>query len=381
MGIARSMEEAGRVYRGLPASEPKQPATPAAEMKPHQVTMQDDSIVSAHESADGSLVAFNGKPIDTSKIKGVDLPSKPEHNETEEELTAKALKGDKDAQAILDAMQKRKLGIAAAGKAIPTAEEAGKEKSIETTARALASGDMTRIQDVTSMRSEDRLRVFSRVKELNPKYDTSTVNRQINMESLYTTGKMGESLQSFGTFLEHAGEVSNVVQAVRLSGSPAVNKPINWWRKNMSGDPNYRALMVSLEPVRKEYESFLLGGHAMYGDDRKAVETLLNDDSSPAQIQAALKQMGKTAKDRYTEANYRYKRVRNKDIDNPFSDEAIAGARKIGIDLGVGGESGGQQGGDMITVQLPDGTKGPIHSSQKDNFLRDHPGSKVVVAK
>jgi len=148
MGIARSMEEAGRVYRGLPASEPKQPATPAAEMKPHQVTMQDDSIVSAHESADGSLVAFNGKPIDTSKIKGVDLPSKPEHNETEEELTAKALKGDKDAQAILDAMQKRKLGIAAAGKAIPTAEEAGKEKSIETTARALASGDMTRIQDV-----------------------------------------------------------------------------------------------------------------------------------------------------------------------------------------------------------------------------------------
>ena len=357
------------------------PATPAAEMKPHQVTMQDDSIVSAHESADGSLVAFNGKPIDTSKIKGVDLPSKPEHNETEEELTAKALKGDKDAQAILDAMQKRKLGIAAAGKAIPTAEEAGKEKSIETTARALASGDMTRIQDVTSMRSEDRLRVFSRVKELNPKYDTSTVNRQINMESLYTTGKMGESLQSFGTFLEHAGEVSNVVQAVRLSGSPAVNKPINWWRKNMSGDPNYRALMVSLEPVRKEYESFLLGGHAMYGDDRKAVETLLNDDSSPAQIQAALKQMGKTAKDRYTEANYRYKRVRNKDIDNPFSDEAIAGARKIGIDLGVGGESGGQQGGDMITVQLPDGTKGPIHSSQKDNFLRDHPGSKVVVAK
>jgi hypothetical protein len=278
-------------------------------------------------------------------------------------------------------MQKRKLGIAAAGKAIPTAEEAGKEKSIETTARALASGDMTRIQDVTSMRSEDRLRVFSRVKELNPKYDTSTVNRQINMESLYTTGKMGESLQSFGTFLEHAGEVSNVVQAVRLSGSPAVNKPINWWRKNMSGDPNYRALMVSLEPVRKEYESFLLGGHAMYGDDRKAVETLLNDDSSPAQIQAALKQMGKTAKDRYTEANYRYKRVRNKDIDNPFSDEAIAGARKIGIDLGVGGESGGQQGGDMITVQLPDGTKGPIHSSQKDNFLRDHPGSKVVVEK
>jgi hypothetical protein len=54
--------------------------------------------------------------------------------------------------------------------------------------------------------------------------------------------------------------------------------------------------------------------------------------------------MGKTAKDRYIEENHLYKRVRNKDIDNPFSDEAIAGARKIGIDLGVGGVSGGQQG-------------------------------------
>ena len=42
---------------------------------------------------------------------------------------------------------------------------------------------------------------------------------------------------------------------------------------------------------------------------------------------------------------------------------------------GQGGKDGGEQ---AIAVQLPDGRKGSIHPSQKDKFLKDNPGSKVV---
>lgn len=35
-------------------------------------------------------------------------------------------------------------------------------------------------------------------------------------------------------------------------------------------------------------------------------------------------------------------------------------------------------GGDMIKVQLPSGQIGPIHASQREKFLHDHPGAKVV---
>jgi hypothetical protein len=120
---------------------------------------------------------------------------------------------------------------------------------------------------------------------------------------------------------------------MKATNSPLVNKPINYLKKNVSGDPNFQAFMVSLEPVRKEFEGFLLGGRALYAEDRKAAETILNDASSPSQVKAALKQMGHTAKARFDEMNYRYKRTMGKDIQDPFSPEAIQSASRIGVDL------------------------------------------------
>jgi hypothetical protein len=65
-------------------------------------------------------VSSDGKKPEMKRIE--------DKNQTEEQLTAKALKGDKEAQAVLDAMQKRKLGIAAAGRA---SIEAGRSKEID----------------------------------------------------------------------------------------------------------------------------------------------------------------------------------------------------------------------------------------------------------
>jgi hypothetical protein len=101
----------------------------------------------------------------------------------------------------------------------------------------------------------------------------------------------------------------------------------------MAGSPEFQTFITTLEPVRKEFESFLLGGRALYGEDRKAANVILSDNSAPSQIQAALKQMGHTATARYTETNYRYKKLMGHDIPEPFSPEAIQGAHSIGVDL------------------------------------------------
>jgi hypothetical protein len=289
----------------------------------------------------GSILASDKKEINAAN-----KPSGEEKNRTVEQLTAESLEVGPDgkptskaleAKRILDTMQKRQLQIAFASKQTPTKTE--EDKAIEETARSLASGDLTALRDVTSMMGGARLRVYARAKELNPNFSTSDIQRKINMENLYTTGKVGENLSSFGMFLEHAGEAHDVLGNIQLSGTPAFNKPLNWWRKNMSGDPNYQALMVALEAPRKEYESFLLGGRALYEDDRKAVELLLSDDASPKQILWALKQMAKTSKERVNELNYRYKRLMGKDFEKPFSEEAIGAASKLGVDLNAtGGE-------------------------------------------
>jgi hypothetical protein len=218
-------------------------------------------------------------------------------------------------------------------KEIKRAQESESDKAIEIVAKSLAAGDLSSIRDITGFRGDQRIKVYARAKELNPNFSVAETNRKIAMEQSFTVGKDGVSLQSFGTFLEHAGEVSETLKGLYQSGSPAFNKPMNWWRKNMTGSPEYQRLLVSLEPVGKEFESFLLNQRALYADDRRQIDILLNGSSTPAQIMAALNQMGKTAKDRYTEMNHRYKRVMKQDLESPFGPEATVAAAKIGINL------------------------------------------------
>jgi hypothetical protein len=223
-----------------------------------------------------------------------------------------------------------KAAMAAAGR------NPAPENDLDLVAESIAKGDLTRLKDITSLRGDQRLHLFAKVKKLNPNFNTADIDRQIKMEDAVTNGKDGQNLQSFGTFLEHAGEAHDVVQKFRTSPLPIINKPFNWLRKNMGGDESFQQFAAALEPVRKEFEGFLLGGRALYGDDRKAAETILSDTSSPAQIQAALKQMAHTAKARANEINYRYKRVRGKDLEDAFSPEAMEAAGKLGVNLEFG---------------------------------------------
>ena len=183
---------------------------------------------------------------------------------------------------------------------------------IEEAAKSLANGDLTRLKDITSLRGDQRLAVFTKARQINPTFNLAEVDRKIKMEDYYANGKGADSLRSFGIFLEHGGAASEAVNQIRLSKMPVINKPINWWREHMSGAPEFTQLVAALEPVRKEFESFLLGGRALYAEDRKAAEVILNENSSPAQIQQALKTMAHTAEARLNEENHRYKKVMGK---------------------------------------------------------------------
>jgi hypothetical protein len=217
-----------------------------------------------------------------------------------------------------------------------TAEQKSlEEKALDAVAQSLANGELTSIKDVASMRGGQRTLIFAKARAINPKFNVGEINRKIKTAELFTTGKEGESLKSFDTFLQHAGEVTETIKGIQLTDSRLLNRSINWWRKNMKGTPELARLETSLEPVGKEFESFLLGGRALYVDDRKQIRELLDQNTPLVAVMATLNQMGKTAKDRYVAMNKRYKSVMGEDLQEPFSDEAIASASKLGIDLGV----------------------------------------------
>ena len=193
---------------------------------------------------------------------------------------------------------------------------------------------LSRLKDITSMRSEDREDVYARAHKLNPDFNTAEVDRRVKMLDNFTNGKDAQNIQSFGTFFEHAGNASQIVNDLRNGATPKiVNVAINKLEKEGWGTTATQ-ISAALEPVRKEFEGFLLGGRALYADDRKAAETILSDASTPAQVQAALKVLAHTAGARYNEMNNRFKNTMKVNIDEgagPLAPEAYDAAGHLGI--------------------------------------------------
>lgn len=238
-------------------------------------------------------------------------------------------------------------------------------EAIEAAAQSIAPmnpKDLTRLKDIASLRGDQRLLVYNRAKQINPDFSPSTVDRRVKMLDDYQNGKTSQNLQSFGTFLEHAGEASRITNAFRTTSIPLVNTPLNKIREKF-GDAKYSQFIAALEPVRKEFEGFLLGGRALYGDDRKAAETILNDNSSPAQIQSALKQMGHTVKARYNEIAHRFSNgmggAKMEDVVGSMSDEAMQGAKDIGLNFGSAAP---------VIMKAPNGMTKEVPADQVEHY-------------
>jgi predicted transcriptional regulator len=237
-----------------------------------------------------------------------------------------------------------------------TAESEGKaaqeQPQIESSAKSLAAGDLTALSDITSMRSDMRTKVYARAKELNPNFNTGDIKIKMGTQDEFTKGKAGDQIQSFSTFLGHAGEAAQASANYRRLGSPLLNNPLNWIEKNAANDTDYQTFITALQPVRGEYMTFLQNNHALTESDKKAGATIMSDDSTPAQVEGALKQMGKTAFIRLDSLNSRYKRVMHTDFPDMLNDDAREGANI----LGLGAQAGRFQTGGSVTG----GAGGPV---------------------
>jgi hypothetical protein len=191
------------------------------------------------------------------------------------------------------------------------------------------------IRELATSRGGDRLFIVDEIRKIDPHFSTAELQRKIDTEAYYSpTGKGGDLLRYFGTYLQHVGEATQTVKGLELAKSKFLNKTWNWWRENMAGTPEFERLRVSLEPVATEFEKILIGtGYALQQEERKRVEKFAAGNMGVDQMMAAAKQMSITVKDRLIEANYSYKRLMKRDFENPISPEAVAGAEAVGLKL------------------------------------------------
>lgn len=191
--------------------------------------------------------------------------------------------------------------------------------------------------------------ILAKVQQKYPDWSQSQYNEANKaITDLAPSGTTGKLLTSYNTFVRHAGDMWDAIDELKNSGYQDWNKPMNWLAQH-TGDPRVQAFMAKMQPVQKEFQSFLIGGHALYEDDRKDAKALFDENSSPAAMRAVLQSLAHTGGARLSEMNNSFHRATGRDIPNLVSSEAAAAYNKI---TGKGAKSEMPKAGDRFVIEM-----------------------------
>jgi hypothetical protein len=180
----------------------------------------------------------------------------------------------------------------------------------------------------------DRQTAISYIRKfINPNFDEKRYNEVQGMVKAASNpdSKFSQQITSFQQFLQHTGEAIDANDSFRgrSNGGELMNKPITWWKKNMSGDPQFKDFLASVEAVSKEYESFLLNNHALHESDRAEINSIMSENNSPATVEGILKRWAKTAAFRAKDVDDKWHRVTGTHFPDFINDEAVHGVSKL----------------------------------------------------
>jgi len=308
------------------------------------------NVRAKHPASAGAMVdLFGGQPV---------LDAYAAKNQTADDLTAdkaQSIISDPKTDKTSPAYQKAVsfLKNARTQKAQTAADETTAKQQAESdssdvqeTARNIVSGDLARLSDVVSRKGEDRrammnaILVEAKSQGKDPAdYGPTALETKSKMYEDYRNGKTSNNIAAFDAFLGHANDAMDANDAWRRSGSPLINKPMSWLAKNATNDQNYIAFDTSLEPVRKEFMSFLNANRAEHAEDLKTMQTILNTDNSPAQVETALKQLGKSADIRLAAIGRKYQNMMGTPFPNLVSDEGKQTLSRMGIQSKSAGQA------------------------------------------
>ncbi len=202
-----------------------------------------------------------------------------EKSQTEEQLTARALKGDKEAQNILDAMQNRKLRLAEA-----TMDVKAKDIDIGSLASAVAEGQDARMAIKGSMGNPVASKVQSKVLEKYPKFDFNMSDANYKWKQSQVNMR---TVNFVGGALPRMEALSNQLNALPNVDIPLINKVMRQV-SIQTGKPEYSNFESNRNAIVQEINT-ALSGSATGSDMRIKIELEnLQSTRSPKQIIGAI---------------------------------------------------------------------------------------------
>jgi hypothetical protein len=229
--------------------------------------------------------------------------------------------------------------------------------------------DTTTLKSISSLKGDERLRLYNKIHELSPNYDTGKVDAKVKVLNDFADGKASDNIVAYNTFLGHALDASEAVNQFRGTGgnvSPLINKGLNWLDKNAANDPTYAAFKTALIPVQKEFMSFLNNNRAEHEADIEDMKTVIDPASTPAQIQATLKKLAQSGDIRLTQLGRKYQNTMGTTYENLYSPEGKAAIMRLTIPSG------------MTRIQQPSGAYQDVPSANAAIIIKQHPQLKIV---
>lgn len=170
------------------------------------------------------------------------------------------------------------------------------------------------------------------LKYINPYFNEMHYQDLWGMRKSASNPDSGFSKQitSFQQLLAHIGEaIDSNDEYRRLTGGKKLNEPVSWWKDKMSGDPNFRDYLAAVEPAAKEYETFLLGNHALQKEDRAEIDKIIGGSLDRANAEIVLKRWAKTAAIRAKDTDDKWHRVSGTHYPDFINNLALHGVSKL----------------------------------------------------
>jgi hypothetical protein len=215
----------------------------------------------------------------------------------------------------------------------------GDPVAMQTTANNVIEGASDQMTKLASMRGNARVNGQNAIEAeatkrgLDPTdYSQPAVDAKAKtIQDYAASGKVGQQINSFRTFVGHEAEAADANAAWTRMNSPLLNKPLSWIAKNASNDPNYVRLVAALGAPAKEYMSFLNANRAEHESDIALMDRVLNPNSTPLQINEALKELLKTADFRLGSLGKGYQQTVGTNFTGLLDPATAATFKKFGI--------------------------------------------------
>ncbi len=212
--------------------------------------------------------------------------------------------------------------------------------------------DLTSIRQITSLRGDQRLKLFNRLKELNPDFNVGNIDRQIKFLDTYENpaGKPALNRASMNNILMHAADLSAANEKYRRTNVRLVNTPVATIQKQ--GGTEWEQFAVPLAVLKDEIGLYFAGGYAPSVGQQKTWDEIVNDKATPNQVEQFAKDIIHVGLRRADTHNQGFKTMMGYDDPNLITPEAVTAAQKLGLGETVKKYgSGGQIGAKNVPAQ------------------------------